>query len=47
MAKDAPHTPGTMDIREHKKTYEAFWAVSVWTTVAVILLLVFLAWMFT
>ena len=47
MAKDAPHTRGKMDIREHQKTYDAFWSVSVYTTVAVILLLIWLAWMFT
>jgi Bacterial aa3 type cytochrome c oxidase subunit IV len=47
MAKDYPHQHGKMDIREHQKTYEGFWAVSVYTTVAIIVLLVWLAWMFT
>jgi Bacterial aa3 type cytochrome c oxidase subunit IV len=47
MAKDLPHSHGSMDIREHKKTYEAFWSVSVYTTIGVVLLMVFLAWMFT
>jgi hypothetical protein len=43
MAKDAPHSHGNMDIREHKKTYEAFWAVSVWTTILIIVGLILMA----
>lgn len=47
MAKDTSHSHGNMDIREHKKTYDAFWSVSVYTTFAIVVLMLFLAWMFT
>lgn len=47
MAKTTPYVRGTMDIREHKKTLESFWWWTQWTTVAILLLLAFLAWMFT
>lgn len=43
MAKDAPHIPGKMDIREHTKTYEAFWSVSVWTTIVIVIALILMA----
>jgi hypothetical protein len=43
MAKEVPHSHGKMDIREHQKTYDAFWSVSVWTTVSLIVLLILMA----
>lgn len=39
----APHTAGTMDITEHRRTFDGFIRFSTWTAVATLLVLVFLA----
>jgi hypothetical protein len=44
MAKDKPHVKGTMDLREHKQTYEAFWWWTQWTTVGLIILMILMAY---
>jgi hypothetical protein len=37
-----PHAGGTMDISEHVKTWEAFWAASKWGVVSLVVLAVLL-----
>lgn len=39
----AEHKHGEMDIREHEKTFDGFIRFSIWTTVVILVLLVFLA----
>jgi len=38
---------GTMDIREQQATFSLFWSLTKWGTVLTVLLMVFLAFMFT
>lgn|GEM_PF-1971215 len=38
---------GSMDIREQESTFALFWSLTKWGTVLTVLLLVFLAYMFT
>ena len=40
---DRPYVKGQMDIRQHTRTFEGFWSVSVYTTIALIGLLVLMA----
>lgn len=37
------HVHGSMDIREHEKTFNGFIKLSIWTTVFSILVLIFMA----
>lgn len=37
------HKHGSMDISEQEKTYTGFIKVTIWTTIAIILILVFMA----
>ena len=37
------HTPGSMDIREHRKTFAGFIQLLTWTVVASIVVLIFMA----
>lgn len=41
MADD--HKPGSMDVTEQEKTFAGFMSVTKWVTIAIIVLLVFLA----
>lgn len=41
MASD--HTPGTMDISQHKKTYHGFVVGAKWITILLLGIMVFLA----
>jgi hypothetical protein len=38
---------GSMDIREQEATYALFWSLTKWGSILTIILLVFLAYMFT
>ncbi|MBA4323505.1 MAG: aa3-type cytochrome c oxidase subunit IV [Rhodobacter sp.] len=40
--KTSEHVHGSMDIREQKKTFAGFIRMSIWTTVAIIVILVFI-----
>ena len=40
---DSHHTPGSMDIYQHKRAYEGFLTGSKWTLGFVLLIMVFLA----
>ena len=39
----AEHTPGKMDIREQEKTFAGFIRFTTWSTVLIVLSLIFLA----
>jgi hypothetical protein len=43
MANERPHTRGNMDIRQHKETFDLFWGLTKYGSIAVILLLIFMA----
>jgi hypothetical protein len=43
MAKDVPHVRGKMDIRDHQRTYDGFWSVTVWTTILLIISMILMA----
>ena len=42
-AQMAEHKHGDMDIKEHERTFEGFTRFTVWTAVAILVVLVFLA----
>ncbi len=43
MAGHGDYVPGSMNISEQKSTYNLFWALTKWGSVAIALLMVFLA----
>jgi hypothetical protein len=43
MAQDPEYHVGSMDISQHKKTYEGFLAFCKWSFAGIVLLMIFLA----
>lgn len=43
MAHESDYQPGSMDITQHRKTYEGFLTGSKWTFGFILLIMVFLA----
>lgn len=43
MANESEYHPGSMDISQHKKTYEGFLTFSKWSFGGIVLIMIFLA----